>query len=89
MLMGAFFGIFGADVFGSWFLGVLLGVAAGGALALVHAVFSIALRADQVVSGVAVNFLALGHHRLRLHRPLRRPGHARRRAARARRDAAA
>ena len=33
MLMGAFFGIFGADVFGSWFLGVLLGVAAGGALA--------------------------------------------------------
>jgi simple sugar transport system permease protein len=60
MLMGAFFGIFGADVFGSWFLGVLLGLAAGGALAFVHAVFSIALRADQVVSGVAVNFLAAG-----------------------------
>ena len=60
MLMGAFFGIFGADVFGSWFLGVLLGVAAGGALAVVHAVFSIALRADQVVSGVAINFLAAG-----------------------------
>ena len=32
MLMGAFFGIFGADVFGSWFLGVLVGVAAGGVL---------------------------------------------------------
>ena len=79
MLMGAFFGIFGADVFGSWFLGVLVGVAAGGVLALVHAVFSIALRADQVVSGVAVNLLAAGHDRLRLHRPLRRPGHAGRR----------
>ncbi|MBA3261973.1 MAG: ABC transporter permease [Thermoleophilaceae bacterium] len=60
MLMGAFFGIFGADVFGSWFLGMLAGIAAGGALAFVHAVFSIALRADQVVSGVAVNLLALG-----------------------------
>ncbi len=60
MLMGAFFGIFGADVFGSWYLGLLAGMAAGGALGLVHAVFSIALRADQVVSGVAINFLAAG-----------------------------
>jgi ABC-type uncharacterized transport system permease subunit len=60
MLMGAFFGIFGADVFGTWWLGALVGIAGGGALALIHAVFSIALRADQVVSGVAVNLLALG-----------------------------
>jgi general nucleoside transport system permease protein len=60
MLMGAFFGIFAADQLGSWFLGALVGMAAGGVLAAVHAVFSIALRADQVVSGFAVNFLALG-----------------------------
>jgi general nucleoside transport system permease protein len=60
MLMGAFFGIFGADVFGSWFVGVLVGIAAGGVLGFVHAIFSIALRADQVVSGVAINFLAAG-----------------------------
>jgi simple sugar transport system permease protein len=60
MLMGAFFGIFGADVSGSWFVGVLIGVAAGGVLGLAHAVFSIALRADQVVSGVGINFLAAG-----------------------------
>jgi general nucleoside transport system permease protein len=60
MLMGAFFGIFAADELGSWFLGALVGMAAGGVLAVVHAVFSIALRADQVVSGFAVNFLALG-----------------------------
>jgi ABC-type uncharacterized transport system permease subunit len=60
MLMGAFFGIFGADLLGSWFLGALAGIAAGGVLALVHAFFSIQLRADQVVSGFAVNFLAIG-----------------------------
>jgi simple sugar transport system permease protein len=60
MLMGAFFGIWGADVLGSWVLGLLVAMVAGGLLALVHAVFSIHLRADQVVSGTAVNFLALG-----------------------------
>ena len=60
MLMGAFFGIFGADLLDSWFLGLLVAMAAGGALALVHAYFSIHLRADQIVSGMALNFLALG-----------------------------
>jgi general nucleoside transport system permease protein len=60
MLMGAFFGIFGADLLDSWFLGLLVGMAAGGVLAFVHAFFSINLRADQVVSGISLNFLALG-----------------------------
>jgi ABC-type uncharacterized transport system permease subunit len=60
MLMGAFFGIFGADVFGSWFVGILVGVAAGAVMGLVHAFVSISLRADQVVSGTAINILALG-----------------------------
>ena len=60
MLMGAYFGIWGADVFGSWVIGVLVAIVAGGLLALVHAVFSIHLRANQVVSGTGINFLALG-----------------------------
>ena len=60
MLMGAYFGIWGADVLGSWVLGVVVAVVAGGLLALVHAFFSIHLRANQVVSGTGVNFLALG-----------------------------
>ena len=34
MLMGAFFGIYGADLFGGWLPGLLLGMIAGGALAL-------------------------------------------------------
>jgi simple sugar transport system permease protein len=60
MLMGAFFGIMAADKLDSWFLGLLVGVVSGGALALVHAVWSVHLRADQIISGFAVNFLALG-----------------------------
>jgi ABC-type uncharacterized transport system permease subunit len=60
MLMGAFFGIWGADLTGSWLLGLLIGMLAGGVLALIHAVFSVSLRADQIVSGFSLNFLALG-----------------------------
>jgi ABC-type uncharacterized transport system permease subunit len=60
MLMGAFWGIWGADKTGSWFLGILIAMASGGLLALVHAFFAIQLRADQIVGGTAVNFLALG-----------------------------
>jgi simple sugar transport system permease protein len=60
MLMGAFWGIWGADKTGTWVGGLLIGMAAGGLLALVHAFFAIHLRADQIVGGTAVNFLALG-----------------------------
>ena len=60
MLMGAFWGIWGADKTSSWFWGIAIGAASGGLLALVHAFFAIHLRADQIVGGVAVNFLALG-----------------------------
>jgi simple sugar transport system permease protein len=60
MLAGAFFGIYGADKTGSWVLGLLIAAVAGGVFALVHAVFAIHLRADQIVGGTAINFLAVG-----------------------------
>jgi general nucleoside transport system permease protein len=60
MLAGAFFGVYGADLTNGWIGGLLLGMFAGGVLALVHAVFAISFRADQIVSGFAINFLALG-----------------------------
>jgi simple sugar transport system permease protein len=60
MLMGAFFGIMAADKLDSWFLGLLIGILSGGAMALLHAIWSIHLRADQIISGFAINFLALG-----------------------------
>jgi general nucleoside transport system permease protein len=60
MLTGAFFGIWGTVWSGSWVVGLLMAMLFGGLLALIHAFFSIHLQADQIVSGFAVNFLALG-----------------------------
>jgi general nucleoside transport system permease protein len=60
MLMGAFFAILAADKLNSWWLGLAAAIVAGGLTALIHAFASISLRADQIVSGTAINFLALG-----------------------------
>jgi ABC-type uncharacterized transport system permease subunit len=60
MLIGAFFGLVGADKLNSWWLGLGVALLAGALTALIHAVVSIHLRADQIVSGTAINFLALG-----------------------------
>jgi simple sugar transport system permease protein len=60
MLSGAFFGILGADKLDSWPLGLLCAALAGGGFALIHAFFSIHLRADQIIGGTAINFLSLG-----------------------------
>ena len=60
MLMGCFWGIYGADLLHSWVWGLLVAMVAGGVLGLVHAFFSVHLRANQIVSGFGINFLALG-----------------------------
>ncbi len=60
MLTGAFFGAWGADITGTWLGGLVVAVAAGCAFALIHAVFAVSFRADQIVSGTALNLLALG-----------------------------
>ncbi|KAA0547876.1 ABC transporter permease [Bacillus sp. BGMRC 2118] len=66
MLFGAFTGIlttlFTQAALGDaapW-LGILIAGIVGGIFALIHAVASISFRADQTVSGVAINFLAAG-----------------------------
>jgi ABC-type uncharacterized transport system permease subunit len=60
MLAGAFFGIWAAAWSGSWIVGIFMAMAFGGLFALIHAFFCIHLRTDQIVSGFAINFLALG-----------------------------
>lgn len=60
MLTGAFFGTAVVLATGSPWLGVLMAIVSGVAMASIHAFASINLRADQTVSGTAINLLALG-----------------------------
>ncbi len=60
LLAGAFFGILAADKLNSWPLGLGIAALVGALFALVHAFFAIHLRADQIISGFAINLLALG-----------------------------
>jgi general nucleoside transport system permease protein len=60
MLVGAFFAVWGAIWSGTWTVGIAMAMLFGGLLALIHAFFSIHLLSDQIVSGFAVNLLALG-----------------------------
>ena len=60
MRFGAFAAAVGALFTGSPWTGVACGAAAGAAAAAVHALLSLRFRADQVVSGIALNLVALG-----------------------------
>lgn len=60
MLTGAFCGVLGSMLTGNVWGGVALAVFSGAAVGAIHAFVSITLRADQILSGVAINFAALG-----------------------------
>lgn len=58
MIMGALMGVVGSYVSGSAFVGALVAMLSAGALGLAFAFFTITLRANQVVTGLAVNAIA-------------------------------
>ena len=60
MLMGAVAGFSTAVTTGNPWLGVAAAMVVGGLLGLLHGVVTIHLRADQVVSGLALTFLGTG-----------------------------
>lgn len=60
MLGGAFSAMLGSFYSGDPWVGVLCGIAGGTLLGMVHAVSTIRFKADQVVSGIAINLLAIG-----------------------------
>jgi len=60
MLMGAVAGFSVAASTGNPWVGVIIAMLAGAALSLIHAVVTIHLRAEQVISGLALTFLGSG-----------------------------
>jgi ABC-type uncharacterized transport system permease subunit len=66
LLTGAFFGIWAVDWShgwagnAAWLVGLAGAALAGMALAAIHAVWAIHFKVDQIISGTALNFLALG-----------------------------
>ncbi|MDQ6877794.1 MAG: ABC transporter permease [Candidatus Dormibacteraeota bacterium] len=60
MLTGAFFAVVADLAWHNPWLAALVAMLAGGMMALIHAVVSIRFRADQIVSGIAINIFAAG-----------------------------
>ena len=59
MILGTWFGAWGAFEFGPWW-GVLIGALGGAAGGLLHAVATVTFGVDHIVSGVAINILGGG-----------------------------
>ncbi|MFC6637119.1 ABC transporter permease [Sulfitobacter sp. JBTF-M27] len=60
MLAAAFFSAAVASLSGSVWIGLLAGIGASVALSALHGIASITFRGNQLISGVAINFLAAG-----------------------------
>ncbi|MFP4373418.1 MAG: ABC transporter permease [Spirochaetaceae bacterium] len=60
MIVTTFAIVWGALVFQSFFMGLLVAVLSGILMALIHAVATVTYRVNQIVSGVAINILAVG-----------------------------
>jgi simple sugar transport system permease protein len=60
MIIGAFTAVLGTYYLHSPWIGLLCGMAAGGAGALIHAYWTVTLRSDQIVTGTALTLLGAG-----------------------------
>lgn len=60
MVVGAFFSIAATLSTKNPWIGLLAGMLAGAVVAAIHAVLSITLRSDQIISGTAINIFATG-----------------------------
>jgi general nucleoside transport system permease protein len=60
MIVTTFMIVWGSIAFESFFAGVIVAILAGMAVALIHAVVTVTYKVDQIVSGVAINILAMG-----------------------------
>jgi general nucleoside transport system permease protein len=58
MIMGAFFAVLGTSRTNNPYIGVICAIVAGMAIAAIHAFLSIHLKADQIISGTAINLFS-------------------------------
>jgi Uncharacterized ABC-type transport system, permease component len=58
MTAGAFFAVYGTYATGNPLVGILYAILAGAAIAAIHAFLSITLKANQVISGTAINLFS-------------------------------
>ena len=59
MIMGTWFTAWGGVLYGPWY-GILFGLAGGALFGLIHAIATVSFQVDHIVSGVAINILAVG-----------------------------
>src|SRR5215472_14289056 len=60
MLIGAYTGVIVAVTVNNVWLGLISAIIAGGLISLLHAIVSVHFKANQVISGIAINIIALG-----------------------------
>lgn len=60
LLIGAFATVLGIYYTGSPVVGIVCGIGAGSLLALIHAIVSVTFKADQIITGIALNLFSLG-----------------------------
>lgn len=58
MIMGAFFAVLGTHITGNPYIGILFAIVFAGITALIHAILSVFLRANQVISGIGINLFS-------------------------------
>jgi len=74
MLIGALGGVLGSYITGDPWLGVLFAIIIGAVAGFLYAVLCVKFKADQVVSGIGVNMLALGFTTVMIHAIWKRDG---------------
>jgi simple sugar transport system permease protein len=60
MLWGAFFAVIGSYFFQSWLVGILFSIISTMLIAAMYIIFSIKLKTDEFVTGIALNLFTLG-----------------------------
>ncbi|MEY8416783.1 ABC transporter permease [Tissierella praeacuta] len=60
MLVGAFAGVVGSYFTGSYWIGALVAIVSGSFISAIFALITVKIKINQIVSGVAINLLAVG-----------------------------